>query len=227
MYKKETVLLPGPAGMLETAIDPGERVTPAPRPTVAIIAHPHPLYGGTMDNKVVTTLSRMYRQLGIDAVRFNFRGVGASEGMHDQGRGEVADVLAVVDHVLEQRPGVELVLAGFSFGSAMVAAASDTLSVTPSPCQHMVLVAPPVDRYSYAPRGQFACASCIVIGEADDIVDAAVVGAWVQALEKPPRLISIPEASHFFHGALSTMKARLEPEVRAMISEAGIAQATK
>ena len=223
MSRAEVLLVPGPVGSLEVVVEPGEQLDSS-SPLVAVIAHPHPLYGGTMDNKVVTTLSRMYRQLGVTVLRFNFRGVGASAGVHDEGRGEVDDMLAVARYAVEHNPDAQLVLAGFSFGSAIAAAASEvlsgeSLSSTNKTCQHLVLVAPPVDRYSYAPNGVFACPTCVVIGGADDIVDADVVTAWVHGLATPPRLICIPQASHFFHGELITMKTRLEPEVRAMMAE--------
>ncbi|MEH6639156.1 MAG: alpha/beta fold hydrolase [Porticoccaceae bacterium] len=233
MSRAEVLLVPGPVGSLEVVVEPGEQLDSS-SPLVAVIAHPHPLYGGTMDNKVVTTLSRMYRQLGVTVLRFNFRGVGASAGVHDEGRGEVDDMLAVGRYAVEHNPDAQLVLAGFSFGSAIAAAASEvlsreslsteslskeSLSGTNRACQHLVLVAPPVDRYSYAPNDVFACPTCVVIGGADDIVDADVVTAWVHDLATPPRLICIPQASHFFHGELITMKTRLEPEVRAMMAE--------
>jgi alpha/beta superfamily hydrolase len=93
--------LPGPAGLIEACWEPAQSEgSRLPSPMVAVLAHPHPLYGGTMDNKVVTTLARLYRRRGVDAVRFNFRGVGASAGSHDQGRGEVEDMLAVVQWAL-------------------------------------------------------------------------------------------------------------------------------
>lgn len=228
MSRAEVLLVPGPVGSLEVVVEPGEPVDSS-SPWVAVIAHPHPLYGGTMENKVVTTLSRMYRQLGVSVLRFNFRGVGASAGAHDEGRGEVDDMLAVARYGVEHNPDALLILAGFSFGSAIAAAASEVLSgenlsSTNRACQHLVLVAPPVDRYSYAPNGEFACPSCVVIGGADDIVDANVVTTWVHDLATPPRLICIPQASHFFHGELITMKTRLEPEVRAMMAESGAVQ---
>lgn len=218
MVKKQALMVPGPVSELELVVDSAESVVPNPGLPVAIIAHPHPLHGGTMDNKVVTSLSRMYRLLGIDAVRFNFRGVGGSSGEYDQGRGEVDDVLAVVDYIRQQRAGAELMLAGFSFGSAMVAAASEVLAARSVPCRHLVLVAPPVDRYSYAPEGSFTCSCCLVIGDEDEIVDSTVVRAWVETLNTPPKLINIPGAGHFFHGCLTELRERLEPEVRAFLS---------
>lgn len=225
MSRAASLLVRGPAGALEVIVESGDGVERTQeRPLVALIAHPHPLYGGTMENKVATTLSRMYRQLGIDAVRFNFRGVGASDGVHDEGRGEVDDMLAVAAYVLERQPEAQLIFAGFSFGSAIAAAASEVVAAGVGstgilPCQHLVLVAPPVDRYTYAPKGEFACPTCIAIGGVDEIVDANLVTDWVKGMSSPPRLVCIPEASHFFHGELVSLKTQLEREVRAMLSE--------
>jgi len=220
MAVSEMVLIPGPAGSLELAVDLGEiKKNSKIKPHgfhdrfVVVVAHPHPLYGGAMDNKVVTTLSGLYREYGYDVVRFNFRGVGASEGAHDEGRGEVDDMVAVAKYALAQRPDAQLILAGFSFGAAIAAAASEILS-----CQHMVLIAPPVDRYSFAPSGEFTCPTGIVVGGRDDIVDADLIATWAGEMTNPPQLVSIPEASHFFHGELVALKEKLRPLVHAMMA---------
>ena len=218
MSRVEKCLVPGPDGLIELVMEAGERLEQS-HPLVAVIAHPHPLYGGSMDNKVVTTLSRLYRQLGVDVLRFNFRGIGSSEGVHDEGRGEVDDMLAVVKYARQQKPEARIILAGFSFGSAIAAAASEVLSSENLACQHLLLVAPPVDRYQYAPSGAFTCPTCIVIGGLDDIVDANTVADWVSAMAAPPRLVCIPEASHFFHGELVTLKTKLETEILEMMTE--------
>ena len=206
--------LPGPAGVIEACWESAQSAdTQLPSPMVAVIAHPHPLYGGAMDNKVVTTLARLYRRLGADAVRFNFRGVGASAGSHDQGRGEVEDMLAVVRWAQARAPQAALLLAGFSFGSAIAAAASERVVA-----RHLALVAPPVDRYSYAPRGDFACPTTIVLGGADDIVAVEEVSAWARARLSPADIIVLPEASHFFHGQLVALERELGAAVRAALS---------
>lgn len=206
--------VPGPAGALETCWETAEAgLGDWPRPLVAVIAHPHPLYGGAMDNKVVTTLARMYRRLGADAVRFNCRGVGASGGTHDEGRGEVEDMLAVAHWALDRVPDAALLLAGYSFGSAIAAAASERIAA-----RHLVLVAPPVDRYTYAPRGDFACPTALVLGGADDLVAAEAVVDWARERSRVTDVIVLAEASHFFHGQLTELENRLGAAVRAALA---------
>ncbi|MAS40496.1 MAG: hypothetical protein CMK33_02130 [Porticoccaceae bacterium] len=200
----------GPAGTIEVC-----RRAPArtDRDCVAVIAHPHPLHGGSMDNKVVTTLARMYSRLGATAVRFNFRGVGGSAGVHDQGRGEVEDLLAVARWALDCQPGAGLLLAGYSFGSAVAAAAAERV-----PARQLALIAPPVDRYSYAPKGDFPCATVIVLGGADELVDAGMVTSWAADRAAVGQLILLPGASHFFHGQLVTLEQELAPVVAAALA---------
>ena len=212
--RDELQQLPGPAGIIEACWENAETGRGQwPQPLVAVIAHPHPLYGGAMDNKVVTTLARMYRRLGVSAVRFNFRGVGASAGSHDQGRGEVDDMLAVAQWALARVPGSALLLAGYSFGSAIAAAASEQVAA-----RHLALVAPPVDRYSYAPHGDFACPTTIVLGGADDIVAVDEVSAWARQRPRVTNVIVLPDASHFFHGQLTELESELGAAVRAVLA---------
>lgn len=199
----------GPAGAIEVCRRPPAQ---SARNWVAVIAHPHPLYGGSMDNKVVTTLVRMYNRLGVTAVRFNFRGVGGSAGTHDQGCGEVEDLLAVARWALDCQPDAGLLLAGYSFGSAMAAAAAERV-----PARHLALIAPPVDRYPYAPGGDFPCATAIVLGGADELVDAEAVTSWAADRAAVGRLILLPGASHFFHGQLATLEQELAPAVAAAL----------
>lgn len=215
MSARATVV-PGPAGAIEVRWEAPADAPESPPALVAIIAHPHPLYGGTLDNKVVTTLARLYRRLGAVAVRFNFRGVGASAGVHDEGRGEVDDLLAVAGWTQQQWPGAALLLAGYSFGSAVAAAASERIAA-----RHLVLVAPPVDRYPYAPRGDFACPTTIVLGGADDLVDADAVTAWAATRAAVGQVILLPAASHFFHGALVALERDLAPAVAAVLDAGG------
>lgn len=204
MNQRETAyLIDGPAGTLETVVRPGDAAGGLThRPRCAVICHPHPLYGGTMDNKVITTLAACYAELGIAAVRWNFRGVGASAGVHDGGRGEVEDVLAVARWAAQLNPGAEILLAGFSFGAAIAAAASERLQPA-----HLLLVAPPLKRYAFAPGSRFPCPVGVVIGGEDDLVEAAEVQAWVAGLGSPASCVLIPAASHFFHAQLSNLSA--------------------
>lgn len=205
-------IIAGPSGAIEV-VRQAALETAQQRELVAVIAHPHPLYGGTMDNKVVTTLARMYRRLGAVAVRFNFRGVGGSAGDHDEGRGEVEDLLAVARWAQGRQPGAGLLLAGYSFGSAVAAGASELL-----PARHLALVAPPVDRYVYAPGGDFACPTAIVLGGADELVDAEAVTAWAAQRPAVGALIVLPEATHFFHGQLVALERELAPAVLRALS---------
>ncbi len=205
MNKKTQITLSGAVGQIEALLEDGQVDGPfSGSGYVAVICHPHPLYGGTMDNKVVSTLVRIYRELGITSLRFNFRGVGASEGEHDEARGEVDDLCRVSEWLLAQYPDSQLLLAGFSFGSAIASAASERLAVA-----QMILIAPPVTRYSYAPTGAFACPVTVVLGGQDEVVEIESVLGWLESLDSPVEPILIPEASHFFHGQLNTLREKL------------------
>ena len=190
----------GAAGAIEVAID-----TPsggAASKGVAVIAHPHPLFGGTLDNKVVQTLARAFAQCGWTAVRFNFRGVGATEGAHDEGRGELDDMLAVVAHFA---PVGELCLAGFSFGAFVTTHAFDRLH-TARQIDKLVLVGTSVVRSSAAPIAIAEHGKTIVIhGEADDTVELSAVMDWARPQSLPVTVV--PGGGHFFHGQLPLLKS--------------------
>ena len=169
-----TLLLPGPVGAIEVATD-----VPTPevaRTGTAIICHPHPLQGGTMHNKVVTTLERALRELGLATVRFNFRGVGASQGSFDGGHGETDDALALAAWVQRVRPGDALWMAGFSFGSYVALSVATTL-----PVRQLITVAPAVTRLDFSALPMPACPWLVIQGEADEVVDPAAVYAYVAA----------------------------------------------
>lgn len=204
--KAQVNLIDGPAGKLEVAMQPAdEEGVFHGEGYCALICHPHPLHGGTMDNKVVTTLARVYTDLGIPALRFNFRGVGASEGEHDEGVGEVDDLMAVAAwaevNVGARRP----LLAGFSFGSSVAGNGALRLADT----AHLTLVAPPVGRYRFADTRTFPCPLCVVMGDRDELVDPGEVYAWADSLEPPPARLVLPEAGHFFHGQLVPLREKL------------------
>jgi uncharacterized protein len=185
--RRETVR--GPAGGIECAVDEPQGAARG----VALIAHPHPLYGGTLDNKVVQTLARACVELGYAAWRPNFRGVGRSEGAYDEGRGEVDDLAAVLAHVGAERP----VLAGFSFGAAMQA----KLAARIAP-ERMVLVGIAVNHFA-APA--VPAGTLLIHGEVDDTVPIAAVRAWAGPQGLP--VIMVPGADHFFHRKLPELRS--------------------
>jgi alpha/beta superfamily hydrolase len=183
----------GPAGRIECAIDaPGGGARAGAARGVALIAHPHPLHGGTLDNKVVQTLARAFAELGYIAWRPNFRGVGDSEGRYDEGRGEVDDLAAVIEH-LESPP---VVLAGFSFGAAMQARLGERVTA-----ERMVLVAIAVNHFD-APR--VPADTLLIHGERDETVPLAAVLDWARMQDLP--VIVVPGADHFFHRRLQSLR---------------------
>lgn len=185
----------------------------------AVVCHPHPQHGGTMANKVVTTLARAYRDLGVSVVRFNFRGVGRSEGAFDRAVGEIDDLLAVQSWVDAQYPGATQLLAGFSFGSAVAAGA---VYRTPVEVAHLTLVAPPVERYDYDRGGRFPCPVCIAQGEEDDVVVPGGVFDWYEnGLRSTRRLLRYADTGHFFHGRLTELKRDLMATVVEQLGQAG------
>ena len=196
--KTQKSSIQGPAGALEIALD-------APAGTsrgVAVIAHPHPLFGGTMDNKVVQTLARAFLQCGWTAVRFNFRGVGGSAGSHDEGRGELDDFLAVVAHVAPA--GTVLALAGFSFGAFVTTHAFAHLNPLRA-IEKLVLVGTSVSRAPAAAIDEAAHLKTLVVhGEQDDTVLLPAVMDWARPQALPVTVV--PGGGHFFHGQLPLLK---------------------
>jgi alpha/beta superfamily hydrolase len=209
----ERLRLDGPAGVIEALRDePALAVGASPR-GVAVIAHPHPLFGGTMDNKVVQTLARAFVQCGWRAVRFNFRGVGATEGVHDEGRGEAEDFLAVVRQCA---PEGALALAGFSFGSFVMSQA--LLSLWPQrQIDKLVFVGAAASRFQVAALPPEAYERTLVVhGEHDDTVPLSAVMDWARPQVLPVTVI--PGGSHFFHGQLPLLKSLV---VRHLTSSVG------
>lgn len=187
----------GPAGTLELAIDRPDGEAKG----VAVVAHPHPLFGGTMTNKVVQTLARAFVLSGWTAVRFNFRGVGASEGVYDEGRGELADMLAVVR---DQAPEGGLCLAGFSFGAFVATHAVASLTGERE-LSKVVLVGTATSRFETASVAPELHSRTLVIhGEADDTVPLASVMDWARPQVLP--VLVVPSGGHFFHGQLPLLR---------------------
>ena len=193
------LIIDGPAGALACAID--EPVPGTPIRGTAVLCHPHPQHGGTMDNKVVITLARAFVQLGYRAVRFNFRGVGGSAGSWDDGRGEVDDALAVIAQQRAAHPGQPLALAGFSFGGYVAAQAADRLAAA-DPVQRLVLVGPATSRFTMPAR--VAPDTVVIHGEADDVVPLSATLDWARPQVLP--VIVLPGVGHFFHGQLTLLK---------------------
>jgi uncharacterized protein len=193
----ELLEIPGPVGPLEAMVeDPGGEP-----PAVAVVCHPHPLHQGTMRNKVVHTVARAANRLGAPAVRFNFRGVGASDGSWDEGRGEIEDALAVVAWARHRWPGRPLWLAGFSFGAFVSFAAAQEAKPAA-----LVTIAPPVTRFPLDESPDPAVPWLLVHGEDDEVVDFHEVVAWARARPVSPRLVLLPATSHFFHGRLGELQ---------------------
>ena len=192
----------GPAGQIEAVRDEPTLALGAVSRGVAVIAHPHPLFGGTMDNKVVQTMARAFVQCGWSAIRFNFRGVGASVGTHDDGRGELDDLLAVVAH---SAPQGELALAGFSFGAFVTSHALQAL--WPSrPAQKVVLIGTAASRFSVATLPPDAHDRTLVVhGELDDTVPLADAMNWARPQTLP--ITVVPGGTHFFHGQLPLLRS--------------------
>lgn len=197
----ERLTLAGGAGVVEALRDVPQLVDGQVSKGVAIIAHPHPLFGGTMDNKVVQTLARAFVQCGYTAVRFNFRGVGASAGEYDAGKAELQDLLAVVQQVAPSGP---IALAGFSFGAFVTSHALATLWPE-GRVEKAVLVGTAASRFDVAPVPPEAHDRTLVIhGEADDTVELSSVMDWARPQILPVTVI--PQVGHFFHGQLPLLK---------------------
>ena len=193
------LIIDGPAGALACAIDePAAGILPR---GTAVLCHPHPQHGGTMDNKVVITLARAFVQLGYRAVRFNFRGVGGSAGNWDEGLGEVDDALAVIAQQRAAHPALPLALAGFSFGGYVAAQAAARLAAS-EPVQRLVLVGPATSRFTLPVR--VAADTVVIHGEADDVVPLSATLDWARPQVLP--VIVLPGVGHFFHGQLTLLK---------------------
>lgn len=194
----QTLCMDGAAGPIELAVDEPQGALRG----VAVVAHPHPLFGGSLSNKVVQTLARAFVQQGWRTVRFNFRGVGRSAGEHDNGRGELDDLLAVVSH---QAPTGPLCLAGFSFGAFVTSHAVARLHGQ-RPLERIVLVGTAASRFEVAPiPAELHDRTLVIHGEADDTVPLASVMDWARPQHLP--VLVVPGVAHFFHGQLPLLKS--------------------
>lgn len=196
--------LDGPVGRLEARQELPAGPLPAQGPRALVVCHPHPQFGGTLQNKVVFSVARAGVTAGLAAVRFNFRGAGDSAGEHDHGRGEVDDVRAALDHAAGLAGGGDgcLALAGFSFGSFVgLSAAVDDPRVA-----GCLAIAPPVNHYDFGFVRAYERPLTVVYARDDELVPAAAVEAWLAGLVRPPRIVPVAGASHLFHGKLAPLR---------------------
>ncbi len=190
-------LIQGPAGSLDVLVEEPD----SPPVALAVICHPHSLYGGSLTSKIVHQLARTFLEQGAICVRFNFRGVGESDGVFDNGHGEQADLLAVVDWARQNWPQPELWLGGFSFGGFVAIQAA--VSLQP---KRLVTVAPAVSFFPTADADLSGTDWLLVQGDDDEVVPADTVVRWAESLPSQPKLVIVEGASHFFHGRLNDLK---------------------
>jgi alpha/beta superfamily hydrolase len=196
--RAERLQIAGPAGALEALV---EEPVAAPVRAFGVICHPHPLYGGTLDNKVVYTLSRAFHEFGVPTLRFNFRGVGASTGAFAEGLGETQDALAVVAAGRARWPDASLWLAGFSFGGVVAIRAA-----VKAAAERLITVAPAIARVPLGGDPLPQCPWLLVQGDADELVDAREVLDWAARLSSPPEVALLAGVGHFFHGRLHELR---------------------
>ena len=205
LYKQgeQTLLLNGEVGSLEAILQ-------CPKVSnlkyLALLGHPHSLYGGTMQNKVVTTLARAFQTLGIPSLRFNFRGVEQSQGVYDAGIGESEDMLRLMKTFQEAKPDLKFILAGFSFGSYVTFRAA---ALAKESIQGLISVAPAVQHYSFEEFEGLSFPWVVIQGEEDDTALPEAVYEWHAKLKPSPQLIKMPETGHFFHSRLGDLTTHL------------------
>jgi len=199
--------LHGPAGALVARHDPPEAPAPARGPLAAVVCHPHPLYGGTLENKVVAAVARSLREAGLHALRFNVRGSGGSAGVHDAGAGEVDDVRAALQRVAglagpaAARPG-GLLVAGYSFGSYV----GLTAGLDDPRVGALLAIAPPVNFYDYGAIARSGKPLCVIYAPGDELVPAALVERWIAGCAHPPRVVAVSGTGHLFHGRVHAVR---------------------
>jgi len=194
-----SLLINGPAGQLEVLLEqPDEVLDNAP---IAIICHPHPLYGGTMQNKVVHIIAKACLGLGMPAIRFNFRGVGKSEGHFEHGLGEQQDLATVVEWARKQFPSHPVWLAGFSFGSFVAYKSFNQVKA-----ERLLLVAPPVGLFEFQPMEKIDIPWAVIQGKQDEITPPESVEEWVKSQKTQPVFYYLDDVSHFFHGKLIILR---------------------
>lgn len=201
MIRETPLFLDGPSGPLEALY-----LDVADARGVVLICHPNPVQGGTMLNKVVSTLQRAVRDMGFSTLRFNYRGTGASAGSHDMGAGEVDDAEAAASWLRAQHPQLPLTLCGFSFGGFVAAALAGRLEDQGVAVDKLFMVAPAVQRLQAPEHLPEQVMLTVIQPEQDEVIDPEVVYAWSAALQRPHELLKVAECGHFFHGKLPELK---------------------
>jgi uncharacterized protein len=202
MTTKPPFFIAGPAGLIESTLTVPDQ---AAKPTIGIVCHPNPVEGGTMNNKVVTTIARAFERLGVTTVRFNYRGVGQSQGQYGHVTGEIDDLRAVVAWVQQEYPQHDIWLAGFSFGSFIAASVAQELDTV----KQLVTIAPAVNRHDFTVFSQMPCPWLVVASDADEIVPYLEVKSWLDQPPSPIESYIFQGVSHFFHGQLIPLRQRL------------------
>ncbi len=200
-FPENEFFIQGPAGMLQCLA--GRPSSDVDRKTIGLICHPHPLFGGTMTNKVTHMIEKAFREMGLHTIRFNFRGVGESEGEFDDGIGETDDLLSVFHWAKEIFPDYNVWLAGFSFGSYTALRACPKIKP-----QQFLTVAPPVERYDFTELAHPECPWLVIQGEEDDVVTPKAVYDYVNNLDPRPQLVTF-KTGHFFHRRLVDLRGAI------------------
>lgn len=201
LVREERLMLAGPAGGLEAMYLNTEQAR-----GLALLCHPNPEHGGTMLNKVVSTMQRTARDQGLATLRFNYRGTGKSEGSHDMNSGEVDDAQAALGWLMQQHPDLPVYLFGFSFGGFVAASLSGRLQQQGVTVAHQCLVAPAVGRLQPPHAISDTGGLTIIQPEADEVIDPQLVYRWADGLERSHQLFRVADSGHFFHGRLVELK---------------------
>lgn len=211
MAQEKVITIQGPAGHIEGRWAEAEQTELG-----VLMCHPHPLHQGTMNNKVVTTVTRTAAGLGLPSLRFNFRGVGGSEGVHDHGKGEQDDVLAALDYVLNTLGWKKVILAGFSFGAGMACLAACR---APDQLAALVLLAPAVHHFDAPNTLPHNFETYVYMGDGDEVVPFDEVENWASLVIPTPHFEVFSDGSHFFHGRLTDLKASLIDDLGPLAAE--------
>lgn len=207
MSTQEFVLfLNGPVGKLEALYFEQNNAN-----ANILLCHPHPQYAGTMHNKVITTLQRVARDTGNNTLRFNFRGVGKSEGTYADGEGEILDALTAYNYLQQRQPDKPLIICGFSFGSCVAACLTNILEKQGTPVKQLIMIAPPLERFDITDRVPQHTPLLVIQPEADEVVSPEQTYQWSRSLKAEHTLLTVPDCSHFFHGRLNDLKDLVTP----------------